>query len=870
MRSPHMQQRELGGLSPAGTSVHMGASRRTPSCSSLPSGHWPGGTSSPRPAAAHNNCRPALLHRTQTATALSSAPATPASKEFRAPRSMQRGAAAGGTIPTTPVSQHRAPRGAAATPVPGTPGDVGEHRTARVRHSEASYAPRVAAPGKSPGTPSGPGEFRATRPRKSEPPQTPGTEHREMAQQHGSWGPSYVGPGDMQQQRRHPTQVADGVASCGSGARGQQLPPHGRGFGHPGAAALRSQRPHGGGLAAAAAAAATPGMGRPGHSQRQPAPPVAAAPPVSSPRRGTSPTGHQQAGGGGVETGRTRPRRHSASIAAPASGTSATVSSSPCSGCTSPVAQQSPTASLQGEPLGAGSRRGGVDPTRGPIPEGYNVSDTMALTMTLSGTERLERVEPAPEPPVLSHGGSDCGEIDNNEAVQQTASMLPLPPTPDNTLLEFLEGIVSGCIEPALCCSGPSLDAPRYWDKRRVQNSLRRLLEALQQVFGADNCSQTGELADAVFGHLLNATGRRSALDERSFERGIDALGAWPPELSSADRAEVFAALRAPTTVSMRALSAGQPLPAEVSRRMFKQAFAHVPYNVPDFPVPAHILDAGERCAGRLRNVSEVAEAIAEVFCMEQVGLERVKDFFLCGAISLEEIQAALPQLVAESLVEEAVISVIRVGSARFTQREWSALVLSPHGISDEDMVATKLPESPGHGPVVAQEVTMPGLRSPSPQHRHLPMVTEKDTLHMEQSDARNGQLPPCTELAEGAEAAAAEAAAEASVAVSVSASCREIRSEEAVRFHGSHSRLINWTTSVGSQRDTTLQADESSAVTRSHALQAHTPKLSSQCSMVPGDEAVKRISLGMHNECLGPFLVRAFVRCCQLYEARP
>merc|ERR1719367_636348 len=91
--------------------------------------------------------------------------------------------------------------------------------------------------------------------------------------------------------------------------------------------------------------------------------------------------------------------------------------------------------------------------------------------------------------------------------------------------------------------------------------------------------------------------------------------------------------------------------------------------------------------------------------------------------------------------------------------------------------------------------------------------------------------VPPCTAVAEGAEAAAT--ATEAAAAVSVSASCRETRSEEAVRFHGSHSRLINWTTSVGVSRDTSLQVDES-AVMRSHALQAHTPKLSSQCSMVP------------------------------------
>merc|ERR1719409_2191530 len=132
--------------------------------------------------------------------------------------------------------------------------------------------------------------------------------------------------------------------------------------------------------------------------------------------------------------------------------------------------------------------------------------------------------------------------------------------------------------------------------------------------------------------------------------------------MSEEDRSEVFLALTVPTSVFVHSLASGQPQAKELTKRMFCEGLSRVPYNVPDFPVPTHLLTQTQRGDRGYSNevVGEVAQNIAGIFGTGQTGLEHVKDFFLCGLLSLEEIQGALPKLVPQSLVEEAVMKIIR------------------------------------------------------------------------------------------------------------------------------------------------------------------------------------------------------------------
>lgn len=270
------------------------------------------------------------------------------------------------------------------------------------------------------------------------------------------------------------------------------------------------------------------------------------------------------------------------------------------------------------------------------------------------------------------------------------------PPREDSVAKFFHEALSSSALSCALV-SKPRMDVTQYWEKRRIQNGLRRLLEALQERFGLDCDAQASELAPA-FEALCAVVGRSGqsgelppgddesvedpCLDEQQLCAALEALNAWPPELSSSDRTEIFSALLVPSVVVAQAMLQGQlPTRTSINSRTFCDGFDRVPFNLPDFPVPAYLLHPSVLQSSPETFTAEqteaVAKAVATTFCMDMTGLEKVKDFFLCGLITLEEIQRALPKLVPQALVEDAVTRIIRRGAPHFTTEDWQGLVVA-------------------------------------------------------------------------------------------------------------------------------------------------------------------------------------------------
>jgi len=458
----------------------------------------------------------------------------------------------------------------------------------------------------------------------------------------------------------------------------------------------------------------------------------------------------------------------------------------------------------------------------------------------------------------------------DDTAVQKTVAMLP--PSPDNTLPEFFDMIVAGEHAPAMCHTQPrkSVDMQRYWEKRRVQNSLRRLLESLQECFELEVGKETtmlkqtamlGAMAHDELRRIWRGEGNiRMGLSEEAFTQGLEVLGAWPPELSAADRREVFTALLASSAAAVRALSLGQPLPKEVTRRMLQSGFQRIPFNLPDFPVPAHIVVVSELVTGE--TVSEVADVIAQTFSMEYTGLDHVKDFFLCGLLSLEEIQAALPFVAASSVVEEAVRRVVTVGTRKFTAREWQLLVEEPSGVDQPEMQQPPPPTHPRQPPSPGTMPLETPIDSPVARYRQLsqlpaePVAFAVVTEANEKPSANDHKVEPI------------------------------ISPHEETNNGNYVNHVINWGTThwaTGAEQDASgmppgHQADIG-AGTRGvgqdvdHQLESAQPVPAAPVvphSSMPRfhDDPLRHINVDLHHECTGPFLATAFVRCCQLYDA--
>jgi len=257
----------------------------------------------------------------------------------------------------------------------------------------------------------------------------------------------------------------------------------------------------------------------------------------------------------------------------------------------------------------------------------------------------------------------------------------------------FHEALRSTAASAALA-SKPRMDVEKYWEKRRVQSLVRRLLEALQERFSLESEGQASDLArvfDALVAGCPVSCGGSSAggmrgeavtLDQGQLCSALEAVNGWPPDVTSYDRLEMYSAILVPSLSAARAVLSGQErLRTAVTCRAFCDGLDRVPFNLPDFPVPVHNLPAALSQpapeAFTTEQTEAVAQAVATTFCMDRTGLDKVKDYFLCGLISLEEIQRALPKLVPHGLVEDAVARIIRRGAPLFSMEEWEALVVS-------------------------------------------------------------------------------------------------------------------------------------------------------------------------------------------------
>jgi len=445
------------------------------------------------------------------------------------------------------------------------------------------------------------------------------------------------------------------------------------------------------------------------------------------------------------------------------------------------------------------------------------------------------------------------------------------------------------------------IDVSQYWEKRRVQNALRRVLEAIHEhVFGLDADMEVSDLGRAFDKMAENvgcqrwANGEDLSLTEQQFSDILEAQGIWPPEFCPKDQSEIFSSLLVPSVAAARRVRAGEPMRTQLTRRMFRDGFDMVPFNLPDFPVPTNFLSPS--IARFTREQSDaVAEAVAATFATDKGGPDLIKDFFLSGLVSLEEIQAALPKLIAYRLVEDAVARIIRAAAPLFSVEEWEELVVSLRmhsagGLQQgggprqreacEDHQGKETCKAFSPGAPKAKDALNPeaeklsvSLASPQCQHRDL-LATGCPADIAPQGDAEAG-LPRRREAFEP---------------VTEPLPCRELRNEDPVCFMLREAvaapepeRVINWSTAVHTTGSSSYsprwsdQADQGAGapidLAANHPqkeLAALTPRLSADQSAVPGGiDYLAWVSLDLHTECGGPYLVRAFMRCCQLYGRR-
>lgn len=531
-------------------------------------------------------------------------------------------------------------------------------------------------------------------------------------------------------------------------------------------------------------------------------------------------------------------------------------------------------------------------------------------------------------------------------------------PWPINIVADFYARALESDSVAASMLSASRMDVVLYWEKRRNQNALRRVLEALQEKYSLDGDPSASDLSKVFDALLAQArqlgTAEGDQLDEMLFTKSLEALGLWPPELGPNDRSETFAILSVPNAATARAVLSRQSPRMNPGRRAFCDGFDRLPFNLPDFPVPMHQLAPGlqpSKDKFTPEQTRAVAEAVVTTFCLDQTGLGRVKDCYFTGLLSMEEIQRALPSLVPHALVEDAVVHILRVGGASLSTSDWQDLVFGVRTAeacghaADTDNQAQEVAEPQMQltsAVSSAQALGNVSLSSPTTQHREVdepsyalgaaPCRAQTPGGHSSSANAPSGPARPqyggMTWPDAGAEGAADNGSAAPRfrgrfAPVSEPLPSREPRSEEPIRldapgaiYEGAPAlygdmtastascattaqtkpssifrHVVDWSTASRSGQMASgggHQADEGAGGRNTWGTNGFKQELAAALarSKSGGSGAGERnplragtdngqampdsfawIDLGLHHECGGPYLARAFVRCCQLYD---
>lgn len=422
-----------------------------------------------------------------------------------------------------------------------------------------------------------------------------------------------------------------------------------------------------------------------------------------------------------------------------------------------------------------------------------------------------------------------------------------------NCLRAFWQEALAEPMIATLLASSEHIDKNMYWEKRRIQNHVRRLLEEIQERLGIE-MEATPQDLDSFFNKLLHMATKGSLhaareLTEKDLSKLLEGMNLWPMELAAVDRNEVLAALQAPSAgTTKQILRNERPIKNTLTAHTFRAAFEQVPYNLPEFPVPAHMIEKAFLGPYTEAQHQAVAEAIATCWRYPQTGVDRIKDFFCTGLVSIEEIQCGLPRLIPRTLVEDAVALIIRKAAPQFTQQAWDSLVVemlkSEEELQDQ---LQKQDEVSICSQAAGRKNSCPvSLDSPKAETREVtgpPSFAGKSREDELSSMEGIGKIP--TTVAE----------------------CLTMKR-----------RVVDWST-AGAKKDGRAQhqADAGAGSRMSWGTACFKEELMSslkanKADFAPGGpcgdvDPVQTLSLKFHNECEGPYLARAFAHCCEIYD---